>query len=189
MDFKATLELDWTIHCTCCVWYGIAQVEMQGCGVMYSNQSLEGGYYHDLTSLYSVANHTQTYYRNRDIALANVTQQVIENKRKLGTYWAVDVVGDESTPEDLCYALAQCHAYLLPLDCTSCLSLAIDNLVNSSGARSYRGSCHVRHEDYIFFSTNNSPSILTSLGPPPPSPPPTKGAYSSQLGEPFSRNT
>ena len=162
---------------------------------MYSNQSLEGGYYHPLTSLYSAANHTQTYYRNRDIALANVTQQVIENKRKLGTYWAVDVVGDESTPEDLCYALAQCHAYLLPLDCTSCLSLAIDNLKNSSrnhGARSYRGSCHARYENGIFFNSNNTPSILTSLGPAPPSPSPTplsssspiatlptKGAYSS----------
>ena len=126
------------------------------------------------------------------IDVANVTEQVIENKRKLGTYWAVDVVGDESTPEDLCYALAQCHAYLLPLDCTSCLSLAIDNLVNSSGARSYRGSCHVQYENGIFFNSNNTPSILTSLGPAPPSPSPTplsssspiatlptKGAYSS----------
>ena len=154
---------------------------------MYSNQSLEGGYYHSLVSLISSANHTQTYDQNRDIALANVTKQVIENKRMLGTYWAVDVVGDASTPEDICYALAQCHGYLPPLDCTSCLSLAIDDLDTSSevlGARSYRGSCHVQYENNIFFSTNNTPSILTSLGPAPPSPSPSplssssKGAYS-----------
>ena len=162
---------------------------------MYSNQSLEGGYYHSLVSLISSANHTQTYDQNRDIALANVTKQVIENKRMLGTYWAVDVVGDASTPEDICYALAQCHGYLLPLDCSSCLSLALadlDPLTGTNGARSYRGSCHVQYENGIFFSTNNTPSILTSLGPPPPSPSPTplsssspiatlptKGAYSS----------
>ena len=175
--------------------HGIVQVELQGCGVLYSNQSLEGGFYHYLTSLYSLENHTQTYYRNRDIALANVTQQVIENRRKLGTYWAVDIVGESSTPEDLCYALAQCHGYVPPSDCTYCLSLAIDYLVTSSGthgARSYCGSCYVRYENVLFFSTNNTPSILTSLGPAPLSPPPTplsssspiatlptKGAYSS----------
>ena len=155
---------------------------------MYSNQSLEGGYYHSLVSLISSANHTQTYYQNRDIALANVTKQVIENKRMLGTYWAVDVVGDASTPEDICYALAQCHGYLLPLDCTYCLSLAMDRLTASyageitgviTGARSYRGSCHFRYENYIFFSTNNTPSILTSLGPAPPSPSPTPFSSSS----------
>ena len=157
---------------------------------MYSNQSLEGGYYHHLTSYYNpVTNGSQAYYRNRGIAVANVTKQVIENKRKLGTYWAVNVVGDESTQQDFSYALAQCHGYLLPLDCTYCLSLAMDRLTASyageitgviTGARSYRGSCHFRYENYIFFSTNNIPSILTSLGPTPlPSSSPTKGAYSS----------
>ena len=149
---------------------------------MYSNQSLEGGYYHYLISLVSSANHTQTYYQNRDIALANVTQQVIENRQTLGTYWAGDVVGDASTPEDLCYALVQCHGYLPPLDCTSCLSLALANLDTSSGihgARSYLRSCHVQYENVRFFSTNNTPSILTSLGPAPPSPSPTPFSSSS----------
>ena len=163
---------------------------------MYSNQSLEGGYYYPLTALISTANHTQTYYQNRDIALANVTKQVIENKRTLGMYWARDVVGDASMPENLCYALVQCHGYVPRSDCTYCLSLAIGSLLTWSGihgARSYRRSCHVSYENYIFFSTNNTPSILTSLGPAPPSPSPTpfssssspiptlptKGAYSS----------
>ena len=68
--------------------HGIVQVEMQGCGVMYSNQSLDGGYYYDLITLIANASQSETYYRNRDIAVANVTKQVIENKRALGTYWA-----------------------------------------------------------------------------------------------------
>ena len=154
---------------------------------MYSNQSLEGGYYHPLLLLVSNTSESQTYYRNRDIAVANVTKQVIENKRTLGTYWAVDVVGDANTPEDLSYALAQCHGYLVPpSDCAYCLSLAIDWLETArasdgeiSGARSYYGSCYVRYENSIFFSTNNTPSILTSLGPAPPSPSPTPFSSSS----------
>ena len=171
---------------------------MQGCGVIYSNQSLEGGYYHGLILLHANTSASQTYYRNRDIAVANVTKQVIENKRTLGTYWAVDVVGD--APTDLSYALAQCHGYVPPSDCAHCLSLAtywLETMRASegdyAGARSYLGSCYVRYENSIFFSTNNTPSILTSLGPAPPSPSPTpfssssspiatlptKGAYSS----------
>ena len=74
----------------------IVQVELQGCGVIYSNQSLEVGYYHYLISLISSANGTTAFFDNRDIAVANVTEQVIENKRNLGTYWAVDVVGNAS---------------------------------------------------------------------------------------------
>ena len=166
----------------------IVQVELQGCGVMYSNQSFEGGYYDYLISLIRVANQTQAYYQNRDIAVANVTKQVIENKRMLGTYWAVDVVGDASTPNDLSYALAQCHGYLLPLDCAYCLSLANNDLKTwrasmgeVHGARSYRGSCYVRYENVLFFNTNSTPSILTSLGPAPPSPSPTPLSSSSPI--------
>ena len=169
----------------------IVQVELQGCGVIHSNQSLEVGYYHPLTSLVSSANGTSSFFDNRDIAVANVTEQVIENKRNLGTYWAVDVVGDASQEETLCYALAQCHGYLSPSACTDCLNLAMNRIDPSRvsvGARCYLRSCYIRYENYRIY-TNSTPSILTSPGPspsPPPSPspslpiatPPTTGAYS-----------
>ena len=150
---------------------------------MYSNQSLEGGYYYPLITLLGNASETQTYYRNRDIVVANVTKQVVENKRKLGTYWAVDVVGDG---EDISYALAQCHGYVPPSDCAYCISLAIDDLETyiafkgqNAGARAYFGSCYVRYENVLFFNTNSTPSILTSLGPASPSPSPTPLSSSS----------
>ena len=169
----------------------IVQVELQGCGVIYSNQSLEVGYYHYLISLISSANGTTAFFDNRDIAVANVTKQVIENKRNLGTYWAVDAVGDVRQEETLCYALAQCHGYLPPSECADCLNLAVTRIDPSRvsiGARYYLRSCYVRYENYIIY-TNNTPSILTSLGPSPtPSPSPlpsppiatptTTGAYS-----------
>ena len=156
----------------------IVQVELQGCGVMYSNQSIEAGQYYALTSLISSANGSAAFFDNRDIAVANVSEQVIENKRNLGTYWAVDVVGDASQEETLCYALAQCHGYLPPSECSDCLNLAmnrIDPYHVSLGARYYLRSCYIRYEKYRIY-TNSTPSILTSLGPspsPPPSPLPS----------------
>ena len=117
--------------------------------------------------------------------MANVTKEAIENKRTIGIYCAVDVIGDANTTENLCHGLAQCHGFPPSLDCTSCLSLAIDDLETLSGilgARSYHGSCHVQYENNIFFSTNNTPFILTSLGLGPLSSSPistllAKGAY------------
>jgi hypothetical protein len=170
----------------------IVQVELQACGVIYSNQTIEGGYYYTLTNLISSGNGSTSFLVNKDIAVANVTKQVLQNKRNLGTYWAVDVVGDGTA--DACYALAQCHGYLPPSDCTYCLSLAlshVNNFGNTLGGRSYIGSCYIRYENYIIY-TNNTPSILTSLGPssgPSSSPSPlgttptvsTPGAYSQLL--------
>jgi hypothetical protein len=153
------------------------QVELQGCGVIYSNQSIQGGYYNFLTFLVSTVSKNATYFQNRNTAVTNVTGQAIANKKKLGTYWAVDVVGNDTA--DVCYALAQCHGYLTPNDCAQCLSLASTQLlylVNETGARIYFGSCYARYEYNIFYNASNTPTILTSLGPPPalaPSPAPT----------------
>jgi hypothetical protein len=133
-------------------------------------------------------NGSTAFLQNRDEALANVTLQVIENKRKLGLYWAVKVVGDGTA--DVCYALAQCHGYLPPSDCTYCLGLAWNDLktmpgISPGGGRFNRGgSCYFRYENYAIYS-NNLPSIQISLGPSPqpgPLPSPTgfppSGAHS-----------
>ena len=164
----------------------IVQVELQGCGVIYSNESMEGGYYYELTFLDGYNPKNATYFRNRDTAVASIAKQAIENKRTLGTYWAVDVVG---AGEDACYALAQCHGYLPPSDCAYCLSqlaspklLSLNESRGLTGARVYFGRFYARYEPNIFFNANNTPTLLTSLGPsssPPLAPlaSPLPGAY------------
>jgi hypothetical protein len=147
------------------------QMELKGCGVKYSNQRFNGENYGFIVKYSSlIANGSTTFVKNRGTAIANVTQQAIGNKQTLGTYWAVDVVGDGTA--DACYALAQCHGYLTPSNCSRCLSLAADlvnhiTMTQSLGVQCYSESCFLHYEAFLFYNANNTPSLLTSLGPPP----------------------
>ena len=172
------------------------QVELQGCGVIYSNQSIGGGNFYYLNKAYLLANGSTEFLRNRDMALANVTSQVIENKRKLGLYWAVDVVGsgaghagDVDAAASVCYALAQCHGYLPPSDCTYCLGLAKEDLgklagISPGGGRFSRGSCYFRYENYMIYYNTTGPDILKSLGPSPESTPSPSPALPRRIPPP-----
>ena len=159
-------------------------MELRGCGVIYSNRDIRGGNYDFMVDFYNTGNGSATFTKNVGMAIANVTKQAIENKIKLGTYWAVDVVGNGSA--DVCYALAQCHGYLTPSNCTYCLGLAAGELKApgeySLGQRSYYGSCYVRYEGFIFYNPDNIPTLLTSLGPSSSVSPPALSPLPSPLG-------
>jgi hypothetical protein len=79
---------------------------------MYWSRRIDEGNYGFMIDYYNLGNGSTTFLKNRVTAIANVTQQAITNKQTLGTYWAVDVVGNGTA--DVVYALAQCHGYLAP---------------------------------------------------------------------------